>query len=138
LSTSSFAQERFLPGLRKSSAVRLAAVASRNLRRAQTFAKANSIARAYGSYEELLADPEVEIVYVPLPNHLHVEWTAKAAKAGKHVLCEKPMGMNAKELQKLRPLAKKVHIAEAFMVRFHPQWIETREWVRKGELGRVT
>jgi predicted dehydrogenase len=138
LSTSSFATERFLPGLRKSPMVRLAAVGSRNLKRAQAFAKTNNIAKAYGSYEEVLEDPEVEIVYVPVPNHLHVEWTVKAAKAGKHVLCEKPMGMTAKEVEKLRPLARKVHIAEAFMVRFHPQWIETRERVRSGEIGRIT
>ncbi len=86
----------------------------------------------------MLEDPEVEIVYMPLPNNLHAEWTIKAAKAGKHVLCEKPMGMNAKELAKLKPLARKVHIAEAFMVRFHPQWMEARERVRNGEIGRVT
>jgi predicted dehydrogenase len=138
LSTSSFAQERFLPGLRKTPLVALTAVASRNARRAAEFAKANGFARSYGSYEELLADPEIEIIYNPLPNDLHVEWTAKAAKAGKHVLCEKPMAMNAAELRKLKPLARKVHIAEAFMVRFHPQWLETRERVRRGEIGRVT
>jgi predicted dehydrogenase len=138
LSTSTFATERFLPGLRKSPLVRLAAVGSRDRKRAEDFAETNGIARAYGSYEEVLKDPEVEIVYVPLPNHLHVEWSIKAAKAGKHVLCEKPMGMNAKEVEKLKPLARKVHIAEAFMVRFHPQWIETRERVRRGEIGRVT
>lgn len=138
LSTSNFATERFLPGLRKSSLVRLAAVGSRNLERAKAFAKTNGVARAYGSYEEVLQDPEIELVYIPLPNHLHVEWTIKAAKAGKHVLCEKPMGMNAKDVEKLKPYARKVHIAEAFMVRFHPQWVETRERVRKGEIGRVT
>jgi predicted dehydrogenase len=138
LSTSSFATERFLPGLRKTPVVRLAAVGSRDLGRAKAFAKMNGIARAYGSYEEVLEDPEVEIVYVPLPNNLHAEWTLKAAKAGKHVLCEKPMAMNAKELEKLKPLARKVHIAEAFMVRFHPQWMEARDRVRKGEIGRVT
>jgi predicted dehydrogenase len=138
LSTSNFATERFLPGLRKSALVRLAAVGSRNLKRAEAFASANQVARAHGSYEALLEDPEVELIYIPLPNHLHVEWAIKAAKAGKHVLCEKPMGMNAKEVEKLKPYARKVHIAEAFMVRFHPQWIETRERVRKGEIGRVT
>lgn len=138
LSTSNFATERFLPGLRKSPLVRLAAVGSRNLERGKSFAKANGVARAYGSYEEVLKDPEIELVYIPLPNHLHVEWAIKAAKAGKHVLCEKPMGMNAKEVEKLKPYARKVHIAEAFMVRFHPQWMETRERVRKGEIGRVT
>jgi predicted dehydrogenase len=138
LSTSTFATERFLPGLRKSSLVRLAAAGSRNLERAQAFARTNGIARAYGSYDQVLKDPEVELIYIPLPNHLHVEWAIKAAKAGKHVLCEKPIGMNAKEAEKLKPYARKVHIAEAFMVRFHPQWIETRDRVRKGEIGRVT
>ena len=138
LSTSSFATERFLPGLRKSPMVRLKAVGSRDLGRAKSFARTNGIAEAYGSYEEVLRDPEVEIVYVPLPNNLHAEWTLKAAKAGKHVLCEKPMGMNAKELAKLKLLARKVHIAEAFMVRFHPQWMEARERVRNGEIGRLT
>jgi predicted dehydrogenase len=138
LSTSSFATERFLPGLRKSSLVQLAAVGSRDLKRAKAFAETNRIARAYGSYEAVLEDPEIEIVYVPLPNHMHVEWTMKAAKAGKHVLCEKPMGMNAKQVERLKPYARKVHIAEAFMVRFHPQWIETRERVRRGEIGRIT
>jgi predicted dehydrogenase len=138
LSTSSFATERFLPGLRKSPMVRLAAVGSRNLKRAQAFAETNKVEKAYGSYEEVLEDKDIDIVYIPLPNHMHVEWTIKAAKAGKHVLCEKPMGMNAKEVEKLKPYARKVHIAEAFMVRFHPQWIETRERVRRGEIGRIT
>jgi predicted dehydrogenase len=138
LSTSNFATERFLPGVRKSPLVRLRAVGSRDLERAKAFAKTNGVAKAYGSYEEVLRDPEIELVYIPLPNHLHVEWAIKTAKAGKHVLCEKPMGMNAKEVEKLKPHARKVHIAEAFMVRFHPQWMEVRERVRNGEIGRVT
>jgi predicted dehydrogenase len=138
LSTSSFAENRFLPGLRKSPLVVVAAVASRNLERSQAFAKRNDIATAYGSYEELLADPTIEVIYNPLPNDLHVEWTVKAAAAGKHVLCEKPMGLNAAELAPLFPYAERVHLAEAFMVRFHPQWTETRELVRSGALGRIT
>jgi predicted dehydrogenase len=138
LSTSSFAESRFLPGLRKSSLVEVAAVASRDQTRAREFADRNGIANAYGSYEELLADPSIEVIYNPLPNDLHVEWTRQAALAGKHVLCEKPMGMRASELDVLFPLSEKVHIAEAFMVRFHPQWTETREVVRSGSLGQVT
>ena len=138
LSTSSFAEEKFLPGLRKSSLIDVAAVASRDLPRATAYAKRNNIATAYGSYEELLADPTIEVIYNPLPNNLHVEWTRKSAEAGKHVLCEKPMGMRADELDVLLPLAEKVHIAEAFMVRFHPQWTETRDVVRSGKLGRIT
>jgi predicted dehydrogenase len=138
LSTSSFAERRFLPGLRKAPNVEVAAVASRNLDRSQAFADRNNIATAYGTYEELLADPRIEVVYNPLPNDMHVEWTLKAAQAGKHVLCEKPMGLNAAELAPLIPYCDQVHIAEAFMVRFHPQWTETRDLVRSGALGKIT
>jgi predicted dehydrogenase len=138
LSTSSFAEKRFLPGIRKSSEIHVAAVASRSLDAAQSFARANHIPTAYGTYEDLLEDPSIEVIYNPLPNHLHVEWTAKAAAAGKHVLCEKPMAMTAAELEQLRPFASKVHLGEAFMVRLHPQWLEVRDRVRAGELGTLT
>jgi predicted dehydrogenase len=138
LSTSSFAEKRFLPGIRKSSEIHVAAVASRSLDAAQSFARANHIPTAYGTYEDLLEDPSIEVIYNPLPNHLHVEWTAQAAAAGKHVLCEKPMAMTAAELERLRPYADKVHLAEAFMVRLHPQWLEVRDRVRGGELGTLT
>lgn len=138
LSTSSFAEGKFLPGLRKSSSIEVVAVGSRHAGAARAFADRNAIPTSYGSYEELLADPRVEVIYNPLPNDLHVEWTRRAAVAGKHVMCEKPMGMNAAELAVLLPLASQVHIAEAFMVRFHPQWSETRDLVRSGSLGRIT
>ena len=138
LSTSNFAETRFMPGLRRSPHIDVAAVASRDVAAARVYADRNAIATAYGSYEELLADPTIEVIYNPLPNHMHVEWTKKAAEAGKHVICEKPMGMTAAELEQLLPLASKVHLAEAFMVRFHPQWIEAREVVRSGQIGRVT
>jgi predicted dehydrogenase len=138
LSTSSFAEKTFLPGLQRAKHVEVAAVASRDLSRAQAFATRTGIATAYGSYEELLADPTIDVIYIALPNHLHVEWTKRAAEAGKHVMCEKPMGLNRAELNVLLPLASKVHIAEAFMVRFHPQWIEVRERIRNGEFGRIT
>ena len=138
LSTSDFARRKFIPGLRKSPIIDVAAVGSRDLSKAQAFASDLDIATAYGSYDELLADPTIEVIYNPLPNDLHVEWTAKAAAAGKHVLCEKPMGMAAEELDVLLPLALKVHLAEGVMVRFHPQWTETREIVRAGSLGRVS
>jgi predicted dehydrogenase len=118
--------------------IEVAAVGSRNLSRAQEFAHRNNIPTSYGSYEELLADPSIEVIYNPLPNDLHVEWTMKAAEAGKHVLCEKPMGMNASELDVLLPYASKVHIAEGFMVRFHPQWVETRDLLRSGAIGSVS
>jgi predicted dehydrogenase len=138
LSTSAFAENRFLPHFRRSPLVELAAVASRSLESAQAFATRNDIPVAYGSYEELLADPTITAIYNPLPNHLHAEWTRKAAEAGKHVLCEKPMVMQASELEQLRPFTDKVHIAEAFMVRHHPQWIQVRERIRNGEIGELT
>jgi predicted dehydrogenase len=138
LSTSSFAEEKFIPGLKKSPLIEVVAVGSRDGARARNFADRNGIATSYGSYEDLLADPTIEVIYNPLPNDLHVEWTRKAAEAGKHVLCEKPMGMNAGELDELVGLAERVHIAEGFMVRFHPQWDETRELVRSGSLGTIT
>jgi predicted dehydrogenase len=122
----------------RSPKIQVAAIASRDLARARGQAQRLGIAKAYGSYEQLLADPDIEAVYNPLPNDSHVPWTLRAAKAGKHVLCEKPMAMNAKELSVLKPLARKVHLAEAFMVRHHPQWIEVRERLRAGEIGRIT
>ncbi len=138
LSTSSFAANKFIPGVRASSLVEVAAVASRSADSAKAYAQQHSIPVAYGSYEELIEDPTIDVIYNPLPNHLHVEWTLRAAQAGKHVLCEKPMAMNAAELELLRPVASRVHIAEAFMVRLHPQWIEVRNRVRAGELGELT
>lgn len=138
LSTSDFAERKFIPGLQKSDGIEVAAVASRDLGRAREFADRLGIPTAYGSYEELLADPTIEVIYNPLPNSMHVEWTKRAAEAGKHVLCEKPMGLDAAELDVLLPLAEQVHLAEGFMVRFHPQWPETREIVRSGQLGRVS
>jgi predicted dehydrogenase len=91
----------------------------------------------YASYEELLADPEIEAIYNPLPNHLHVPWTLRAAEAGKHVLCEKPIALTAEEAQRLRAVAGKVLIMEAFMVRFHPHWLRARELVRLGQIGTL-
>jgi predicted dehydrogenase len=137
LSTALIGTQKVIPAMLKSKALEVAAIASRNLDTAQTTAKSLGIARAYGSYEELLADPAIEVIYNPLPNHLHVPMTLAAARAGKHVLCEKPMALNAKELEVLRPYAERVHIREAFMVRFHPQWSETRELVRRGAIGEL-
>ena len=123
LSTAKIGTQRAIPGMLKSSLLQVAALASRSLPAAQEAAAALGIPRAYGSYDALLADPAIEAVYNPLPNHLHVPLTLAAAQAGKHVLCEKPMAMTAGELEVLRPYASKVHLREAFMVRFHPQWI---------------
>jgi predicted dehydrogenase len=138
LSTSSFAEGKFIPGLRRAEGIEVVAVGSRSLDSAQAFATRNGIPKAYGTYETLLADPTIDVIYNPLPNHLHVEWTRKAVEAGKHVYCEKPMGMNAHELETLRDLTTQRHVVEGFMVRHHPQWTETRERVRAGEFGNVT
>ena len=138
LSTSSFAAQKFIPGARLASNVEIAAVASRTVPLAREYANENDIPVAYGSYEDLLADTSIDVIYNPLPNNLHVEWTLRAAEAGKHVLCEKPMALNASELERLRPVVDRVHVAEAFMVRLHPQWLEVRERVRSGELGELT
>ena len=113
------------------------AIASRSLARAQHTAGALGIPVAYGSYEELFADPAIEAIYNPLPNDQHVALTLQAARAGKHVLCEKPLALDADQAAQLREVATRVHIMEAFMVRFHPQWAHVRERVRCGDLGAV-
>ena len=137
LGTAKIARERVLPGMRKSPLVEIRAIASRDEARARAAADALGIAQAHGSYEALLADPAIEAVYIPLPNHLHVPLTLQAAAAGKHVLCEKPIALDAAEAEQLRAAAKKVLIAEAFMVRFHPQWLRARELVREGRIGAL-
>jgi predicted dehydrogenase len=123
--------------MRKSGLIEIRAIASRDPARARAAADALGIPRAYGSYEALLADPEIEVIYNPLPNHLHVPFTLQAAAAGKHVLCEKPIALTAEEATQLRAAAGKVLIAEAFMVRFHPQWLRARELVREGRIGTL-
>jgi predicted dehydrogenase len=125
--------------LSKSPLVQLRGIASRDKKRAETAARELGMPRAYGSYEELLADKEIEAVYIPLPNHLHAEWVKKAADAGKHVLCEKPFAMNAREAEQAFAHAKSkgVLVMEAFMYRFHPQWKRAREIVKAGEIGSV-
>jgi predicted dehydrogenase len=137
LSTARIGTRKVLPGMMKSAALEVAAIASRDLVRAEAAARELGIARAYGSYEALLADDTIEAIYNPLPNHLHVPMTLAAARAGKHVLCEKPMALTAGELEALRPYAARVHLREAFMVRHHPQWIEAREQVRAGRIGEL-
>jgi predicted dehydrogenase len=119
--------------------VEVRAIASRARDRAEEAARDLGIPKAYGSYAELLADREIEAVYIPLPNHLHAEWVKKAADAGKHVLCEKPFAMNAAEAEEAIRYAeaKGVLVMEAFMYRFHPQWIKAREMIRSGEIGRA-
>ena len=113
------------------------AIASRSLDSARKVADSLGIPKAYGSYEELLEDHEIEAIYNPLPNHLHIPFTIKAAEAGKHVLCEKPMAVHPDELAALRAAATQVLVMEAFMVRFHPQWLRARDLVRSGRVGEL-
>jgi predicted dehydrogenase len=137
LSTAKIGWEKVMPAMLKSEHCEIRAIASRSLEKGRKLADQFGIPKAYGSYEELLADPEIEAIYNPLPNHEHVPMTLAAARAGKHVLCEKPVALTAKEAEQLREVADKVHIMEAFMVRFHPQWLSVRDRLRAGELGDV-
>jgi len=137
LSTAAIATRKVIPGIQRSRRGAVVAIASRDLARASEAAAALGIARAYGSYQELLADPDIDAVYVPLPNHLHVPWTLAAAEAGKHVLCEKPIGMDAADAARLRGAPAGRLIMEAFMVRFHPQWLRARELIRAGAIGEL-
>jgi predicted dehydrogenase len=135
LSTARIGVTKVIPGMRKSPYVEVAAIASRDLAAAEGVANSIGIGKAYGSYEDLLADPDIDAIYNPLPNHLHVPMTLAAARAGKHVLCEKPMSLSAAEIDQLREVEDKVLIMEAFMVRHSLQWNAARQHIRDGVLG---
>ena len=137
ISTANIGVEKVIPGMLKSQELEVVAISSRSLKTARKTAMDLGIAKSYGSYEEMLADPEIEAVYNPLPNHLHVPLTLAAARAGKHVLCEKPIAITAKEAALLKKAPKDIHIAEAFMVRHAAQWIEVKKRIQKGEIGEV-
>ncbi len=139
ISTALIGTAKVIPAMQKSKHCRIQAIASRDLALAKKWAKELGIPKAYGSYEELLADREIEAVYNPLPNHLHVPWSIKAAEAGKHVLCEKPIALDAKEAEQLVAARNRTGrlITEAFMVRGHPQWLRARELVRQGKIGEL-
>jgi predicted dehydrogenase len=137
ISTANIGVAKVIPAMLKGKDVAVVAISSRSLKTAKAAARKLGIPHAYGTYEEMLADPGIEAVYNPLPNHLHVPLTLAAAKAGKHVLCEKPLAMNAAEAQLLRKAPKTVYIAEAFMVRHNLQWIAVRKEVAKGTIGEV-
>ena len=137
VSTAKIGVERVIPAMLRGQNVVISAIASRDLDRARNAADRLGIAKAYGSYEELLADPEIEAIYNPLPNHLHVPVSIQAAEAGKHVLCEKPIALDADEARRLIGVRDRTGaiIAEAFMVRHHPQWQKTRALIRAGRIG---
>ena len=139
LGTAKIALTKVIPAMQRSDWCEITAIASRDLSRAKAAAGELNIPNAYGSYEELLADNSIEAMYNPLPNNLHVPWTVKAAEAGKHVLCEKPIALNAAEAQTLIEVRNRtgVRIQEAFMVRTHPQWLETRRLIHSGRIGSL-
>lgn len=135
----SIAMRKVLPAMKQASNCDILAIASRDPAKAAAAAAELDIERHYGSYESLLADPDVEAVYVPLPNHLHAEWTIKAAEAGKHVLCEKPLALTAAEATTMVDACERagVSLMEAFMYRLHPQWVRARELVESGRIGEL-
>jgi predicted dehydrogenase len=139
LGAANIAIEKVIPAMMRSARSRVVAIASRSEAKAIGAAKRLGIPRAHGSYEALIADPEIEAIYNPLPNHLHVPWSIRAADAGKHVLCEKPVALSAAEATELRAVRDRtgVLIGEAFMVRTHPQWLEAHRIVNSGRIGEL-
>jgi predicted dehydrogenase len=139
LSTAKIGVTKVIPAMQAGKLCSIDAIASRDVDTAKRVASELGIPRAYGSYEELLADPAIEAIYNPLPNHLHVPWTIRAMEAGKHVLCEKPVAMTADEAKQLVAARERTGriVAEAFMVRQNPQWQRAREIARSGEIGEV-
>jgi predicted dehydrogenase len=140
LGAARIAVRQVIPAIQTCGRGRVEAVASRDIAAAQRVAAQFGIGRAYGSYEALVSDPEIDVVYIPLPNHLHVPWSLRAIEAGKHVLCEKPIGLTAAEAGQLADRAARsprLKVMEAFMYRFHPQWQRARELAAGGAIGQV-
>lgn len=139
LGAANIAIKKVIPAMQIGKFCEITAIGSRNEEKAKRAAKDLQIPKFYDSYEELLNDSEIEAIYNPLPNNLHLEWTIKAANAGKHILCEKPLGMNAEEVRKLIETRDKtgVKIQEAFMVRTHPKWQKVSELIKSGRIGKV-
>jgi predicted dehydrogenase len=138
LSTAKIGIEKVIPAMKQCELCEIVAIASSRIEKAQVAAGKLGIQKAYGSYEDLLNAPEIDAVYIPLPNHLHVSWSIKALEAGKHVLCEKPLAMTATEANKLLGTAEKypkLKIMEAFMYRHHPQWQRARQMIDEGKIG---
>ena len=139
LSTANIGLKKVIPGMQKGRLTTIAAIASRDLDNARQAAKSLGIPTAYGSYEELLADPAIDAIYNPLPNQFHVPWTIKAAEAGKHVLCEKPLSLSVAEAETLLEVRARtgVKIGEAFMIRSYPQWLRLRELLDQRRIGEL-
>ncbi|MFN0112659.1 MAG: Gfo/Idh/MocA family protein [Blastocatellia bacterium] len=140
LSTSKFAQNKIIPAVKHCQHAEITAIASRDLSNAQEAAERFGFPKAYGTYEELLTDAEIDAIYNPMPNHMHVDWSVKALEAGKHVLCEKPIGLSSAEGQRLVDAAKQhpqLKVMEAFMYRLHPQWQRAKQLVDEGKIGQL-
>lgn len=140
LSTAKIAREKVIPGMQAGQWCDIRAIASRNKEQAQEAATKLNIPVVYGSYEDLLQDADIDAVYIPLPNHLHVAWAIKAVQAGKHVLCEKPVALSSTEAAQLLKVANQhpqLKVMEAFMYRFHPQWQQAKQWVDGGQIGEL-
>jgi predicted dehydrogenase len=139
LSSAKIGTAKVIPAMQRGDWSQVVGIASRDAEIARQAADSLGIQRAYGSYQDLLADPDIEAIYNPLPNHMHLPWSIRAAEAGKHVLCEKPLALSVAECRALIDVRNRtgVKIGEAFMVRTHPQWLRTREIVRSGEIGDV-
>ncbi len=139
LSTAGIARQKVIPGIQKADRCRVVAIASRDAARATEVARAAGIPTAHSSYEALLADPSVDAVYLPLPNHLHARWAIAAARAGKHVLCEKPLALTSADAERMVAVAEAagVRLMEAFMYRLHPSWVAVRDLVESGRIGRL-
>jgi predicted dehydrogenase len=140
LSSAKIGRTKVIPAIQSSLHGEVVAIASRTQESADKAAQALGIKHAYATYEALLADPNIDAIYNPLPNHLHVPWSIKALEAGKHVLCEKPLGLNTADVEKLIAVARqhpRLKVMEAFMYRFHPQWQTAKKLVREGSIGQV-
>ena len=139
LSTANIGRAAVIPAIQASTNGEVVAVASRDLGQAASFAEKLGIPRAIGGYQALLDDPEIDAVYIPLPNSLHLEWTIKAAAAGKHILCEKPLALDAAQCLEMDAAAERagVKLMEAFMYRFHPQIARAQELITSGAVGDV-
>lgn len=139
ISTAKIGAQQVLPAIQQSKRARVTAVASRDSKKAAKLAKSLGAPLSFGSYEELLASDDIDAVYIPLPTSHHVEWTLKAAAAGKHVLCEKPISLKATDIKKLIKARDKhdVVVSEAFMVTYHPQWLKVKELIKGGKIGKL-
>jgi len=139
VSPAKIGRQKVIPAIQRAGRSEVVAIASRDAERARTAADALGIPRSHGSYEELLADPEVDAIYLPLPNHLHADWTIAAARAGKHVLCEKPLALTAADAQRMIDACAEARVVlmEAFMYRLHPSWVAVRDLVAQGRIGQL-